>query len=58
MQDLGSQRNLKQSTLVDAVRQMFGATQIGRDRIDVDDAQIAPLGNVVEHEIEFLGCNA
>jgi hypothetical protein len=38
--------------------QMFGAAQIGRDRIDINDNEIAMLDNIVKHEIELLGNDA
>jgi len=43
MQNLDAQCRLNRPALVNAIRKMFGATQIGGYRIDVDDDQIAML---------------
>lgn len=55
MQNLDAQCRLNRAALVNAIRQMFGATQIGCDRIDINDDQIAMPDDVVQHEIEFFG---
>ena len=45
---------LHETALVDAVGQVLGAADIRGDRIDIDNIELALIGDILQHQVPLL----